>query len=116
MTLSGAPSDPSGYEYSVEYFVACMLIFVRKKWRSSIREPGERLVILWGANLRVSRMQRQPALSHATVDCQWGRVLVGFGRSAADTDNWVAGGDQPVELHKMVPATLRLEAFTLIRP
>jgi len=65
------PSDPTDSEFLVDYFVAGKLIFTHKEWRSIIPRPGEPIETIGGVSLRVLKVQCQPKLSRATVDCEW---------------------------------------------
>jgi hypothetical protein len=65
------PSDSSNAEFLVDYVVAGKLIFTHKERHSAIPKPGEPIETVGGVRLRILKVQRQPELSRATVECEW---------------------------------------------
>jgi hypothetical protein len=65
------PSHPTDADYFVEYFVAGMLIFAHEERPSTIPKPGEPIETAGGLRLRILKVQCQPVLSRARVECEW---------------------------------------------
>jgi hypothetical protein len=64
-------SDPTDVVFLVDYLVAGMLIFTHKERYSAIPKPGEPIETAGGVRLRILKVQCQPELSRAKVECEW---------------------------------------------